>query len=190
MKKTLYSIGILLIAGLVTYSIYSFAIAKDSSDTEKDYSIEQNESDFDFTNDLYDYKISFSKGWVVYENSNAENAMFYDSLAMQQDVDSELIQGMKIEILTSEVDDEISLDQIVEDKIKDIADDSLISNNVVSINNLSAREIQIDALGFSITTFIKEGSHLYAIVGYIGDNNERENYIEVYREILKTFELI
>jgi hypothetical protein len=190
MKKTLYSIGVLLIAGVAVYSIYSYVNAKDSSSNEKDYIIQQSEAGFDYTNNLYDYRISFSNDWKMDENSNVDNAVFYDSVAQQQEMESELIQGMKIEILTSEVDREKSLEQIVEEKIIGLSEESLISNIQISVNNLSAREVQIDALGFSITTFIKEDSHLFSIVGYIGDVNEKEEYVGMYREILKTFELV
>lgn len=144
-----------------------------------------------FINSLYDYKVTFPNNWNVNKIvGQIDQVGFYDPVAQKQKVDTELLQGMKIEIVTDEVNSSLTFDKLVDSKLSWFSADELLSQKDVIVDNQKAVEAEINSLGYNITTFVKNNSQLYSIVGYIGDVNEKEKYIKIYRSILSTFEFI
>jgi hypothetical protein len=137
-----------------------------------------------FVNNEYHYSVTFPHGWTVGDTNRADLVPFYDENAQSQQTDSELTQGMKIEISAQVNTDSLPLAEQADQAIANLGADNIISRNDVMINNLPAIELTANVQGYSIVTYVATDRYLYWVAGYIGDETETAEYSSIYHSIV------
>jgi len=141
-----------------------------------------------FTNERYNYNVLIPDDWTIDEIDLLSRVAFFDPVANSQELVSELLMGMKIEIYVDDTEKVFNLDSIVDEQMSYYFADEIISEEEVVVNNEEAYKAIVDSMGYTITTWVVWADKLYTIVGYIGDTEDKEKYGAKYSEIVAKFE--
>jgi len=115
---------------------------------------------------------------------------FFDPLAAQQELVSELLQGMKMEIYSYTVEEGVTLQEIVDQNLSGMLIEEVPEQKEIVVDGEPAIKIKMDVLGYSVTTYVLKGDYYYTIAGYIGDQSDKEKYEAKYSSIVSTFEFL
>ena len=141
-------------------------------------------------NSKFGYQFSIPNDWI-YDNeaSYPDLIAAFDRVGVQQETDTELIQGMKLEIQTGLLNElnGLTIDNYISNRE---FPESYISENIVSVNGKLSQQKISNFFGYSISTYVVNGDTVVNIIGYIGGSDEIEKYTEVYDEILASFQFI
>jgi len=159
-------------------------------DDKKEYKLSYGpNNDVTFTNYAYNYKITIPDDWSVDDVTSLDTIAFFDELAQQQEIVTELLQGMKLEIISDSYAQDNTLEQAIDATIESM-DDSVLSRDDTYVDNRAAIKIKTDIMGYSVTTYVRNKGVLYYISGYIGELEDKEKYEAKYSSILSTFRFI
>ena len=196
-------ISVLIIGGAIWYAVSPDDDTDNSNTTvntqavtnSKGYELyDTADGELRFTNNEYHYQLTFPEGWEAFtpEETPADLnfVWFEDSVAQEQTVVSELLQGMKIEISVQQLEQYISLEGYFETNTSWLEDDMILEQKEVVIDGVPGIKLKTDVMGYSITTFFVNDPHQYWIAGYVGDSEDIEKYSAEYSKILSTFEFL
>jgi len=145
--------------------------------------------DIILNNSEYNYQVRFPSNWNLDEiSSRSDSIALFDDVALAQEVETELIKGMKIEIFLL-INNYDSLEKFVDSQTENYGE-YLVSRKEVEIDGQPAVEIITFLLGYNITTFVVSGDNLITVIGYIGDYNKREKYTNIYNNIINSFQFL
>lgn len=142
----------------------------------------------EYTNEQANFKIKLPEGWSVGEDG-ADYVSFMDPVAQQQEIVTELLQGMKMEVWISSVTG-VTLEEAVSAELDNYADDEIIEKKDIFIDGQKAAKVKMYVLGYSITTYFIYNDNFYKIVGYVGNEREDAKYVALYSKILSDFEFL
>ncbi|PIY96628.1 MAG: hypothetical protein COY66_03790 [Candidatus Kerfeldbacteria bacterium CG_4_10_14_0_8_um_filter_42_10] len=161
-----------------------------NSPTVQEYTIYTDaEGKIIFTNEVGKYNVIFPKDWTLKEIQDIKFIRFYDPLAEQQTAETELSQGIAINIEFSNIDKNKSLEQLATEQITAGNLTETDRQNAV-VNGLPAIEISITGLGNDVVTYLKNNDLLYTITGIIGTSSDFNKYLETYKNILTKFSIL
>ena len=167
------------------------ATAIEVVEEEKDYKIEKDLTNqkLIFTNSLYQYKIRLPDDWSIDDIDIPSYVAFYDPEAAEQEIVSELLQGMKMEVYVLDMPAGMTLEEKVNADITDF-EEAVIDSKDVLVDNQPAIKVKMDVLGYSVTTYVEKDGNLYEIAAYIGSDSEINKYTALYSSILSDFEFL
>lgn len=142
-----------------------------------------------FINYVYNYSIYLPQDWLLEKIDKLNYVVFFDQEAGEQEIDAELGQGMKIEIIVNEITEPITLDEIINQEKED-AGQYLISEKSLEVEGIAAKEIITHLLGYNIGTYFIQDNVFYAVIGYIGNYEKKDYYIELYNGIVSSLRFI
>ena len=157
-----------------------------SSDEDYKTEIDSANKKLIFINYLYSYKISFPDDWTVDEIYQPDYVAFYDSVAKEQEIVTELLQGMKIDVFVLSAESGMTLEDKVDEEVMDM-DESMIERKDTFVDTQPAIKVKMDVLGYSVATYVLYSDYFYIIAGYIGAESEIEKYTALYSSILSDF---
>jgi hypothetical protein len=140
-----------------------------------------------FTNQKYQYSVTFPNKWVEDKINDPSLVSFYDDVAKNQTGGSELTRGMKIEISANVNEIYNLLSEQIDQAERRIGKQNIISRKDVQVDGFPAVELVSNIQGYSIVTYFNTATYSYWIAGYIGDEREQGAYSRIYHEIISTF---
>jgi len=187
--KTVILIAMIIIGGgIMFYFGIQYQGSVNSNNENSAGNSNQASNDVVYTNDTYNYQITLPAGWSTEEGS-PDYVSFMDPDAQAQEIVSELMQGMKMEIWATEVSG-VTLEDAVNAEMENYADDEIIETSDVSVDGQEAVKVKMYVLGYSITSYVIENDVFYKIVGYVGNEQEDSKYVALYSKILSDFKFL
>jgi hypothetical protein len=187
--KTIILIAVVIIGGGIMF--YLGIQYQDTENSNSDNSAAVNaleENPVEYTNEEANFKLKLPKGWSVEEDS-ADYVSFMDPVSQQQEIVTELLQGMKMEVWISSISG-VTLEQAVSAELDNYADDEIIEKKDISVDGQEAVKVKMYVLGYSITSYIIYNDNFYKVVGYVGNEQEDSKYVALYSKILSDFEFL
>jgi len=187
--KTIILIAVVIIGGGIMF--YLGIQYQDTENSNSDNSAAVNaleENPVEYTNEEANFKLKLPKGWSVEEDS-ADYVSFMDPISQQQEIVTELLQGMKMEVWISSISG-VTLEEAVSAELDNYADDEIIEKKDISIDGQEAVKVKKYVLGYSITSYIIYNNNFYKVVGYVGNEQEDSKYVALYSKILSDFEFL
>ncbi|EKE15268.1 MAG: hypothetical protein ACD_12C00099G0002 [uncultured bacterium] len=137
------------------------------------------------------YSIKYPLDWEFSDSSAGNPAMFYDQRAQDQEIETELLQGSKIEIYWEETS-ATNLEEF-EESIKFMeANFTTISQTPTTVANQPAiRKTGRGVTGdFDNVVYLISGGKFYSIIQYIPEDDLEEIYTPIFNQLLSTFTLL
>ena len=188
-SKTIILIAVILIGGGVMFYLgIQYQTAENSNDDNGTAINTLEENSVEYTNEQANFKLKLPEGWSV-EEDGADYTSFMDPISQQQEIVTELLQGMKMEVWISPISG-VTLEEAVNAELDNYADDEVIERKNVSIDGQDAVKVKMYVLGYSITTYIIYNDNFYKVVGYVGNEQEDSKYVALYSKILSDFEFL
>jgi len=145
-------------------------------------------TDVVYTNDQYNYRVTFPEGWAK-QDDQGEYVSWLGPVAQEQEVVSELLQGMKIEIWTTDMVG-VTLQDAVDAELEVYSEDEILNRSNITVDGKDAIKVKTNLLGYTIATYILDNDVLYKFIGYVGDEQENAKYVAQYSSLLSNFEFI
>lgn len=139
-----------------------------------------------FTIDEYNYTVIFPEGWEIVDNLG-DYVSWMGPVAQEQEEVTELLQGMKIEIWTTDMIG-VTLEEAVEAELAIYSPDEILDRTDMTVDGQDAVKVKTFVMGYTIATYILKDDVLYKFIGYVGDDTENAKYVAQYSSILNTFE--
>jgi len=151
------------------------------------------DGDLRFINNEYGYQLTLPEGWDAFFSEDAPDDLsfvwFEDSIAQAQTGESELLQGMKIDIF-ADLAVYSSLDEWYAAETEWLEPNEKLEEIDTTVGGEQAKKIKVDVLGYTLSTFVLHGDKQFIIAGYVGDTENKEEYSAIYSKILSTFEFL
>ena len=171
-------------------------IAVNESTSSEPYAITEGaDGELVFTNITYKYRITLPDDWVVDPvwspdaTGALERTAFFNSRAMEQEEELELIQGMKMEVYRQFLEPGTTLEDIAASEVE-FSGESVLENKDTIVDSIPGVKIKTDMLGYTIATHVVIDDNWYIIAGYVGNTEDKEKYSALYSRILSDFEFI
>jgi len=136
----------------------------------------------------YNYQITFPDDWELVDNQG-DYVSWMGPVAQEQEEITELLQGMKMEIWTTDMVG-VSLADAVAAELEIYTDEEILDQTEMTVDGEEAIKVKTNVLGYTIATYILKDDILYKVIGYVGDYEENAKYVAQYSSILNTFEFI
>lgn len=186
-----YVLAVLAVLLLGAYLFVVVAPSKnqtvlESKETGGVFLIQPNQYDITYTNIPFHYSVTLSRSWYFSQESSADSLAFFDWRVFEKGItDSELIRGMKMNIVAENVGESFSID----DKAKEITNESSsasIESTQVTVDGHPAVRLVDTMFGYSIITLVKNKQTIFEIIGWIAEPDQKERYLQEYGTILST----
>lgn len=155
------------------------------------YDIEETDSGETIYTD-YDngFRILLPEGWSVGGLEDSGFVWFLDPEAQEQEgEDTELGQGMKIDVSVSQAEHP-TLEDWVTEETSWYEQDELLEQKEIVVDGQTAMKIKVDVMGYTIATFVRYNDLEYTISAYVGDSEDRAKYSAEFSKILSGFEFV
>ncbi len=142
-----------------------------------------------FSHNVLGFTLLFPAGWVMEEHSTATTADFFDAVALSGPKDTELMQGMKIEVTTLENSPAVDLRSVVLAE-KNRAQQEGATNIQEAMYVLDGRKAYVVSYKKVVpiqVAFIDAPNGPVRIVGYIGTRNAEMKPSAKFISIVRTF---
>lgn len=180
-------IAVIIIAGgFMMYAGVKYQGNQNSNNENSELNNSTDSASIVYTNDQYNYQVAFPEGWAK-QDDQGDYVSWMGPVALEQEEDSELIQGMKIEIWTTDMLG-VSLADAVDAELDIYSADEILERKDISVDGQEAVKVKTNMMGYTIATYIIVDDILYKFIGYVGDEQENAKYVAQYSSILNTFE--
>lgn len=125
----------------------------------------------------YGFSFRYPSDWKLVDGNPI---MLYDPIALAQTIDTELMQGMKIEIYRGIIGPDSNFNGYIKNQYEDpyqIVEDK-------KINDLKIIKVESTGIYAGLTTYIKDGDTVFMIPLHLGNKNDRSKYLPEYDRIL------
>ncbi|MFC1687018.1 PsbP-related protein [Patescibacteria group bacterium] len=180
LKAVIIIIVIIIVGGL----IYFVSLQNQSETVNTNQNVNEQSSEdkgFVYTNEEFSYQITFLEGWEMDDTSASSLAAFYDPVALLQTEATELYMGMKMEIYSQTVKDDVTLESYINNEI--YSDEPFEQTDVI-VDGEPAIKVKVDTLGYAIATYVIKDGHIFIIAGYIGNGDDVSKYTAKYSSII------
>jgi len=145
--KTIILIAVVIIGGGVMFYLGIQYQGTENSNSDNSAAVNALEENFvEYINEEANFKLKLPEGWSV-EEDGADYASFMDPISQQQDIVTELLQGMKMEVWISSISG-VTLDEAVSAELDNYADDEIIEKKDISIDGQEAVKVKKYVLGY------------------------------------------
>lgn len=141
-----------------------------------------------YTNITSHYAISIPASWQMSGSVNTGYMAFLDPLVLERMTDSELTQGMKIEIVIEKKSRDQTLAQYVTTVNRGFEQDVSGQKDLIVANRPAIQQVS-EFIGYIITTYIDRTNSVLQISAIIPQESGREKYLEQYRAMLSSLKL-
>ena len=182
-------IAVIVIGGGFAFYVgirYQGETVNENSNTEATTAVDS--TNVVYSNDQYDYQVTFPEGWTK-QDDQGEYVSWMGPVAQGQEVVTELLQGMKIEIWTTDMIG-VSLQDAVDAELDIYSSEDILERTDMTVDGQSAVKVKTFILGYTISTYILYNDTLYKFIGYVGDYSENAKYVAQYSSLLADFKFI
>ncbi|MDP2685519.1 MAG: hypothetical protein Q8P20_10915 [bacterium] len=138
-----------------------------------------------YLNDDYNYQVTFPEGWAK-QDDQGEYVSWLGPVAREQEEVTELLQGMKLEIWTTDMVG-VTLQDAVDAELDVYSEDEILNRSNITVDDIDAIKVKTNLLGYTIATYILKDDILYKFIGYVGDETENAKYVAQYSSLLSEF---
>lgn len=136
----------------------------------------------------YSFTFNVPRGWEIKDSNNSKYISAFDPIALAQPSDTDLLTGMKLEVVV----EPLLTGETFQSKVDNaIAQDSTIyvtRKEDVTINNVHAvRIFATSSLGNFELSFIDIARSMVRVIGYIAEQKDLMLYQDEYSSILNSF---
>lgn len=136
------------------------------------------------------FRLLLPEGWSVGGPDDSGFVWFMDTEAQAQEgEDTELGQGMKIDVFVFRAEYS-TLEDWVAEETSWYEQDELLEQKEIVVGGQTATKIKVDVLGYTIATFVWYNDLEYTIAAYVGDSEDKGKYSAEFSKILSGFEFI
>ncbi|MEK7570515.1 MAG: hypothetical protein AAB515_03710 [Patescibacteria group bacterium] len=137
------------------------------------------------TNTNYRYSISIPASWTLEPFANSEVISFLDPIAAVQNVDTELLAGLKFTIAAKHIDPSVSLQTLAAEGVQD---NTIRSQKAVVVDGQEAIRTVSEFFTFPfVVASVKKGNVAIQITGSVGAKSAFETFEEEYNKTLSSF---
>jgi len=192
-SKTIILIAVIVIGGgFMFYMGMNYQTNDNTNNSNTAVSPSDDDADTNsmnlYVNPDYGYRLELPEDWTIEEDS-AEYVAFFDPVAQQQEIVSELMMGMKMEVYITELDG-MTFEEQIENNLAAYSSEELLERKDVVVDGKDAVKIKTYTLGYTVMTYVDNDDVVIGIAGNVGNEQEDSKYVALYSQILSSFEFL
>lgn len=197
MTKYVFILLGLMVVGLTAWIVITRTDESSSSSTANTTNTSQTPQDIqsslvadgtEYTNTVKEYSITVPEGWTLESGSDIETVQLYDPRLQAQDSELEVVQGMKVEIVTDSLVGTSFTDYIADQTANGSTLDSWTTN--MTLDGHEAAQVITQEFGYALSTYIDRTDDVIVVVGFLPETDYRDTYMAIYNDILDSIILL
>ncbi len=149
---------------------------------------DQNNGKITIYNNQYTFSFKIPSDWTIKDNTDPKYFSAFDPVAIAHPSETDLMRGMKLEIVVEpllsgetfngKVDDAIAMELTIENKRTD---------NLTVNGQPAVRLYGTSSFGDFALAYVKSGNAMVRVIGNIAESNDVDRYQSLYNDIFNSF---